>query len=352
MRSSKKVYILLLNWNGWQDTLECLESVFRNSYDDFQVIVCDNDSKDGSIEKIKAWAEGALNPTITNMMHKEFTVPPVKKPIPYIEVSSAEEAEKPNLNKSCKPLILIRTGGNLGFAGGNNVGLRYALARGDFSYIWLLNNDTVIKKDALLHMVARMNKQKTAGICGSTLLYYHTPYLVQARAGAVYNKWKCRASEIDNGTAASKVVQAELIENQLAYVSGASMLVSLDFLKTVGLMAEDYFLYFEEFDWAQRAGNAYQLVYAPDSIVYHKEGGSIGTKSGKGRSPLSSYFLQRNRIKFVQRFFRPYLPLLFFSFAMESINALRKKNYNEFVGIVRALLRLQPKGLDATESRK
>lgn len=128
--NSSKVYVIILNWNGWEDTIECLESVFRNIYPSYTVIVCDNGSHDGSLERIKLWAEGKLDVLVpSHNPLRPLSYPPVIKPIPYIEYYR-EDAEKGGINDGKIPLVLIQTGGNLGFAGGNNVGLRYILARG------------------------------------------------------------------------------------------------------------------------------------------------------------------------------------------------------------------------------
>ena len=185
-----KVYIVILNWNGWKDTIECLESVFRNDYTNYQVIVCDNASEDGSLKHIAAWATGGLDvyvPPEAFLRYSSF--PPGHKPIPSVQYDrqEAEAGGKPG-NDNVQ-LLLIQTGTNLGFASGNNVGLRYALARDDFEYVWLLNNDTVIRPDALSKLIIRIKENPKIGMCGSTLLYYHDPRLIQAAGGGHYNKW-------------------------------------------------------------------------------------------------------------------------------------------------------------------
>ena len=150
-RHSPRVYVALLNWNGWGDTLECLESLFRSDYSDFQVIVCDNGSEDGSMDHLEAWAEGRVDIAggCRDQRLARFSFPPAPKPIPYVvHGRGAAEAGGGGSDSSAR-LILIESGANLGFAGGYNIALRYALARDDFAYIWLLNNDTVVNGDAL-----------------------------------------------------------------------------------------------------------------------------------------------------------------------------------------------------------
>lgn len=320
MNENVKVYIILLNWNGWEDTIECLESVFKSDYLNYSVVVCDNDSADDSLSKIKNWAKGQLLPRVKNEQMAFLTQPTLAKPIQYIELTK-EQAEL-GQSENEPPLILIQTGANLGFAGGNNVGVRYALAKNDFDYIWLLNNDTVIKTDSLRHMVARMQESPEAGICGSTLLYYYTPDVVQEYGGVTYNISKFRSTQIGGLTQFNENIDRNAVEAQLTYISGASMLVSHEFLDKIGLMEESYFLYFEEIDWATRAKGKYSLVFAPQSLVYHKEGGSIGTDSKSKRSALSIFYLQKNQIKFIKRFYKSSLPFLYLNIIKEVIRSI------------------------------
>lgn len=308
-----RVYILLLNWNGWKDTIECLESVFRNDYHNYRVIVCDNDSKDSSIEHIKAWADSRLDvvPPASEIL-SDMVMPPVNKPIPYT-VYDRLVAENGGDGESDPPLVLIRTGANLGFAGGNNVGLRYVIARNDAAFVWLLNNDTIIRSDSLSQMVERFRANPQIGICGSTVRYYHHPLVTQSLGGCTYNKWFGIANNIGYMQPVSESIDGDTVEKKMDYVLGASMLVSSKFLSTVGLMNESYFLYYEEIDWATRARGKFTLAFAPMSVVYHKEGASIGSKSSATRKLRyrSEYFLVKNRIKFTASHFVYALPTIY-----------------------------------------
>ncbi|MHB8121819.1 MAG: glycosyltransferase family 2 protein [Desulfuromonadaceae bacterium] len=284
----KRVYIILVNWNGWQDTVECLESMLPLKYPDFRIVVCDNGSGDDLLQQIKNWAD----------RH---------------EVSFAgyqrDEAEAGGSPAADPLLTLIRNAENLGFAGGNNVGLRYALARGDAEYCWLLNNDTVVEPDVLNHLVSRMEQQPDIGICGSTIRLYHDRKRVQALGGGHYCRWIGLPWHYGRFSKWSKKINQRRAEARMNYVEGASMLVSRKFLDEVGLLCEDYFLYFEEADWAIRAKGSFNLGYAARSIVYHKVGGSIGTSSNPAKmSYTSDYFNIRNRLLFTRRFYPAALP--------------------------------------------
>lgn len=328
---SCKVYVLILNWNGWQDTIECLESVFRLDYPSYRVIVCDNGSEDGSLQHIKAWAEGRLAvalPKDNPLRHLSF--PPVPKPIPYVdyERSVAEEGGDPK--DADNLLILIQTGSNLGFAGGNNVGLRYALARDDFDYVWLLNNDTVVRPDALTHLVRRMVEKPEAGMCGATVLCYDRPELVQSLGGCIYNKWLGACKPIGLLQSSKLPIDRQLVEKRMSYVAGSSLLVKKSFLGDIGLMSEDYFLYYEELDWAVRARGRYKLAYAPESIVYHEEGGTSGAERRKpeARDFTADYYSIRNRLIITRKYFRYALPVVYLGLVGAMGNRIRRRQWN------------------------
>ncbi len=305
------VYIIIVNWNGWRDTIECLESVLKNDYPFYQVIVCDNGSHDDSVGNIKRWATGMLeNEVMPSNPLYSLSFPPVRKPISFIEFTREEVDAVRKLNPTDARLILIQNGANLGFAGGNNVGIRYALGRDDFSHVWLLNNDVVIKPDALSHLVRRMNEKKDAGMCGSTIPYYSAPDTVWTLGGGIYNKWLSRSHSIGNMEPLRDAASRFDVEGTMHYLAGASMLVSRAFLREVGLLNEEYFLYFEEPDWALRGKGRFSLAYAPESIVYHKVGASTKTINGLGISSKSSKFhTMKSQLLFTRNFFPLFIPL-------------------------------------------
>lgn len=327
MAKSSRSYIIILNWNCWPDTIECLESIFRNDAKRYQVIVCDNDSRDDSIDCIKAWAEGRLDVWLPpSAPLRGLSYPPVKKPIRYTEYQRIAAEAGGSANQDEPPMVLIHTGGNLGFAGGNNIGLRYALARDDFDYVWLINNDTVIKPDALTKLTTRIEEVPAAGICGSKLLYYTMPDIVQAWGGSKYNKWMGTTHRLGELSSVREQVDCDMVESNLDFISGAAMLVSKPFLKQIGLMEEEYFLYFEELDWATRAKGRFGLCFAHDSIVYHKEGSSIGTNSIKPgtKSLTADYYGLRSRLIFTRRFFPYCLPSIYIWLLPVLINRIRR----------------------------
>ncbi len=260
----------------------------------------------------------------------------MKKPIKYIEYTR-EEAEKGGLKEIDEPpLILIQTGDNLGFAGGNNVGVRYAIERNDFEYIWFLNNDTVIIKDSLVKLVERMQDNEKIGICGSTLMFYSEPAIVQALGGAEYNKYVAEVKHIGGGKHLPDRINREEVEKKMMYNIGASLLVSRRFLQDVGLMCEDYFLYFEEIDWTFRGKEkGYVIAYAEESIVYHKEGRSIGTYNHRkeNRDYVNTY-LMKNRLKFTRKFFPKYIVFVYLHMFLSACKSLLKLKWGKAKSIL------------------
>lgn len=289
------VYIVLLNWNGWQDTDACLGSLGGLTYPNYRVVVVDNASADGSEARLRA-------------LHPELT--------------------------------LLQSGANLGFAGGNNVGLRYALAHGA-EYVWLLNNDTLVEPDALTQLVAKMQADPGLGLCGSTLLYESARDRVQALGGAHYGRWLGTVRHIGHHERWPQEVDEQEVERQLSYLIGASTLASRALLETVGLMQEDYFLYFEELDWAARARGRFRLGYAAGSIVYHKEGSSIGgnDRAKSAKSYTADLYALKNRVRFTRRFYPYALPTVYLGLLAALANRVRRRQWGRVALIARIMAR-------------
>lgn len=299
MRSTEdypKVYIIILNYNGWADTIECLESVFKNNYPNFQIILIDNNSSDNSVEHIKAWAEGRLDVFVPpEKPLRQLSFPPRTKPFPYqlidadnLAAASNPPSSLPQAHPSAEtlPLIFIRSKENSGFAAGNNLGIRYALTKNDFAYTWLLNNDTVIAEDALLKIVEKAESVPGIGITGSKLMLYHSPGEIQAM-GAKINKffgW-------------TKAITEEKELHRLEDIIGASFLISKNCTDKIGLLPEEYFLYHEETDYCLNArGNGFKLALATDSVVYHKLG--VSTENLR-----KDYYSLRNTLYLNRKYF-------------------------------------------------
>ncbi len=288
LQRTRKTSIVILNWNGWKDTIECLESVFRSEYPDYRVIVCDNASDDGSLEFIKAWAEGRLDalPSIDGPL-RHLSVPPVPKPIHYAEYGRAQAIRGEDHEEKNARLILIQNGANMGFGAGNNAGILFTLAREGFDYIWILNNDTRVDPKALDHLIETAERKTNAGAVGSVIYYMNNPEKVQVWGGGRVNLW-C-------GTSHHHTLPA--VEAKLHYINGASLLLRRKALEEIGLLDESFFMYWEETDLCFRLRKSgWKLAVAAASKVWHKESASLGRQN-----PLLYAYFNASAARFFSR---------------------------------------------------
>lgn len=290
------VTILILNWNGWTDTLECLESIYQINYPNYNIIVLDNGSEDESLQKIEEYAKGELIIKSDFVRYNKHN-----KPIKLVEYTNKEinfvDKEKNELNNnlfSIKRLILIKNDINYGFAEGNNIGIKYALNELNSSYLLLLNNDTIVDKNFLNELIEVAERSECMGILGPTIYYYTTKNKIQS--AGVNLKWKkgtgnkLRYHEIDEGTF------EEIID--VDYVSGCSMLVKKEVFEKIGYLNKNYFAYWEETEFCIRAKRAgYKVVYVPKSKIWHKQLSTALKTSG-----LHEYLMTRNMFSFMKKY--------------------------------------------------
>jgi GT2 family glycosyltransferase len=298
---TNKVYIVLLNYNGFLDTIECLESLLKLDYENFQIIVVDNSETQVSFENLTNWAQGKF--LVKETAFENLVFPLEQKPVDYCTISENEFLDK-ELNPK---IVFVKTNQNNGFAAGNNIALRHILKFGTpDSYIWLLNNDTVVDKEALSSIVFQMALKEDKGskcIFGTPLLEYFNPNTIQS-IGGIYNKKTGLSSHFGEG---KKIEDYdfnfdEVIKN-IDYPIGASMLIKMPFLKELGLLSEDYFLFFEELDWVCRAkaigGKVSVLQYFG---VFHKQGESTKSKFKEKKSEFIDLVSLNSRILFARKF--------------------------------------------------
>ncbi|MEK7201986.1 MAG: glycosyltransferase family 2 protein [Patescibacteria group bacterium] len=289
---SPKVFIIVLNWNNAPDTIECLESVFKLKGHDYQVVICDNDSADNSKAKIWDWLV-RHNHVVNKIMESDLD-----------QIKSPLDAE----------VVLISNEQNYGYAGGNNRGLRYALAAGaDQDFVWIINNDTTFDPEALNKLLEEAAKRPEVGFFGSTILDFSNHNKIQTQGGDRFYPWFGMSRHIGEGRNLEDQLPQAIVESRMGYVVGASAFVRLASVAKIGLMEEGYFLYFEEVDWATRARRlGIKLGYAPESLVYHKEGSTIGSSVfARRKSELADYYGIKNRLVMTRRLFPWALPTVY-----------------------------------------
>jgi GT2 family glycosyltransferase len=244
--SNPLLSVIVLNWNGKRFLDECLSSLRAQTYKDFEVILVDNGSNDGSVEFIK--------------------------------------------DKYGELVTLIENERNLGFATGNNQGIR--AAKGD--YILLLNNDTRVDPRWMEELVKVAEKDRTIGMCASKILCYDDPRVIDNVGHLLYRDGLNRG----RGRLEKDVGQYEEIEEVL-FPSGCAALYRREMLEEIGLFDDDFFAYGDDTDLGLRGRWAgWRCLYVPQAVVYHKYSGSTGSYS-----PFKAFYVERNRLWIALKFF-------------------------------------------------
>lgn len=276
---------LVLNYGHWDETLGCLDSLLASVPRPERIVVCDNSSPDDSLQRLAEWARERLGEDRISSWREMGTedIAPV--------LASADGC--------LEEFILLRTGGNLGYAGGNNVGLRLLLGLGA-AFVWLLNNDTTVLAGAGYALLRHMHEHPRCGLCGAFTRYMAAQNIVQCYGGGWYSKVWGRGGLYGEGDILPLGHVPAISTRTLDYVNGASVFLRREFLLDVGLMEERYFLYCEEIDWAVRAGDRWELGFAPEAQVLHLEGLTTGMSNRRklGRSVKSLLRLARSRLLF------------------------------------------------------
>jgi GT2 family glycosyltransferase len=255
--TAPRVYVVVVNWENFADTKECLSSVLGSGYSNLRVIIVDNGSRDGSIEQLR----------------REF----------------------PNE-------VFLQTGSNLGFARGCNLGLRKALSDRECAFVMLLNNDATIVPGGLARAVAFFGTNARLGALSGKILTSREEKTIWYAGGRIH-RWRGQAivrgfGEKDDG----QFDQA----CEVGFVTGAMMLVRREVLEAVGLLPEEYFFGIEEWDFSlQVTKGGYQLFYFPELVGYHKADGSHWNYD-----PKFVYNAYRNKLIFQEK----YLPSPLFRF--------------------------------------
>ena len=265
---SKKLAIILVNWNSYALTDDTLQSLYQTSYQDYDIICVDNASTDDSLSQLK-----------TNHAN----------------------------------IIILTCDQNTGFTGGNNKGMQYALEHG-YAYTLLLNNDVAVESDFLEPLVQALEANENLGAV-QPLIYFHHDRTLIWNAGSRYNKWLGVAKTIgynkkdaqhtyryqnQGDTKATQPIQ------NIAWITGCAFMVKTDVLKKVGLLYEPFFIYYEDVDLSFRIKNAgYDLGYTPASVIYHIAGMShkSSKKTAEGYvSPKVHYLNARNHIWLLKKY--------------------------------------------------
>lgn len=267
-----KVYIVILNYKRWQDVRDCLNSVFRSRYKNFAVVVVDNDSQNRSLQYLMDWIDGNAD-----------SRGELEHPVKYKYFDSRDLNDSIDFD-SLGQLIFVQNKANEGFAKGNNLVLQFLLKND--AYIWLLNPDMVVKEDTLDELVRYAINQPFKSIIGCVIKSYSDQDKTLLFGGA----------EINFNSATISVIKNENKITRMDYVCGGSLFSHTKHFKDIGLLPEEYFLFWEEADWCYQARKkGYNMLACPTAICYDK----ISTSIGKGF--LADYYYTRNGLLFLEK---------------------------------------------------
>lgn len=286
MPPAPRVCIILLNWNRPGDTLECIWSLRESSYAHYQIVVVDNGSTDDSLARLR---------------------------------------------RDGGELTLLAAGQNLGFTGGNNHGMEYALAHGA-DYVWLLNNDTLVPPQTLATLVQAAESEPQVGIISPKILFHPDRRLLWF-GGADYDQrfliGRCPGyGQVDNG-------QFDRAQD-VAWVTGCAMFIRRRVLEDIGLLCDEYFSNAEDLDYCLSAAQAgYRIRYVPAAVIWHKEAVAFGGHD----TPRYVYYQTRNLLFLHNRWARPARRLLISQiyallyFGKRAVLFARRKKWRSILGL-------------------
>lgn len=276
--------VVVVTYNAADVITDCLETLFASVGVILSVVVVDNASADGTETVVRRWQRGEGVPP----QPMPFATAPTRRPTTLDALPALATDHH---------LSLIQTGANLGFAAAVNIGLA-ALARIDgLERFWILNPDSAVPPDTAAAFATQPEPEGGFALMGGRVLYFDTPDVIQIDGGVI--DWRSGVTRNVNQfrTAASPLPDPAAMD----FITGASMVASRRFLQQAGPMPEDYFLYYEEVDWALKRGDL-PLAYCAGGIVYHRAGSAIGSPApGRSASAFSTYFKHRGRMRFLRR---------------------------------------------------
>jgi GT2 family glycosyltransferase len=249
MKKYPSVAIILVNWNGTKDTIECISSLSNLNYDNYDIIVVDNGSNDNAIASI---------------------------------------------NNAYQNVEVIANSINVGYTGGNNIGIRYAIEAG-YDYVWLLNNDTIVCNDSLSNLICIAMSYDNVGLLSPIIYYHKNRSLIQFSGSYVdWNRYEViHVNNVNNW-------EHECCGKDVA-LWGTALLINTNVITKIGLLQEDYFAYWEDTEYSIRTLRAgYKNIICPESIIYHK---TILPQLGFiDRKPYYYYYMVRNKFFFGKKY--------------------------------------------------
>lgn len=318
---------VIVTYNSSDVIRECLETLMAAAEGvTLSVVVVDNASPDKTIDVINAWADGEDDYILPENL--PFTTKQVSKPVPRRSGETGESF-----------LHVIKNEANSGFAAGVNLGLSYLVQSPEIDRFWVLNPDCVVPPGTPITLATHPVPPSDFAIMGGRVSFFSPYGRIQGDGGRI-NRLTGVTTSVNRGL--SDGITPPPLAETLDFILGASMVASRTFLEQAGPVPEDYFLYYEEVDWALRRG-ALPLLYCDCAPVYHHAGSAIGSGNlERAATDFSVYFLYRARMRFMRRYYPWSLPVTYL-YAMAKAGQLGLRGQRaQLYALLRAINGLPP----------
>lgn len=313
--SSPNVYIILLNYNSWQDTNSCVDSLLKMDTNNFRIVICDNASTNDSLNKIH---DKLIELSINNGIEYTYCENDTRmKCLRYLYGSDSIKTK----------ITLINNNENKGFSSGNNIGIRFSLSDCECQYIWLLNNDTEVHPHALTALLKIFSENTELMMSSSVCCEFNQHEKIQCIGGHI-NPWTFKTKAIGQGTLYRDIDQVDL--SSLSILAGPSVMIRSKFFRESHFyLDERYAFYFEEADLAKRILNyGYKMSPCLNSVVYHRGGHSTSIKGQK----FTMYHFIRSKVLFTLKFYPIRIPIVIIYTLAQVLFTCLKGNFS--VGFV------------------
>ena len=288
------VYIVILNYNDFNETISCLKSIDKVSYVNYRIVIVDNCSTDNSIKHIK------------NYFSK------INQKYKYHNNASKLISNNSKIN-------IIKSDYNGGYGYGNNIGIRFSMLN-NTDYVLIINNDTVVNSCFLTNMINQYENSSNIGILSSKICFYEDPEIIWFNGGS-FSKLSSKIihynfNEKDSG---------QVTEKEITFITGCLWLIPNHIIKEVGYINEDYFMYIEDLEYCYRVlSHGYKLNICNESIIYHKKKIDYNQRN---QSTFSKYYISKNKVKFIIKYYKSYFKIisLIYTIVLVPIRLLFKK---------------------------
>lgn len=317
MQTPPVVGVVIVTYQSDPVISDCLNSLLKSDGVTLKIVVCDNASSDGTVQAVKDCARDAG--TTASEVTFEQT-----QDLKFADLGA---------------ITLVHTGKNRGFAGGVNIGLSVLHSMPEVDLYWVVNPDVIALPSSAADFARTARANPGFGLMGGRVIYTEPLSLIQTDGGSV-SRFTGVCRNINNGERPEDATRPSA--DKANFIAGMSMVASPAFLDQVGLMREDYFLFFEEVDWALRRGDL-PLIICPDATVHHHGGTSIGSGAFNRRaSGFANYFNYRNRIWLMKRFHPIWLPVAYAESTARIVKILLGGGWHEAWGAFCGLNGLRP----------